>query len=85
MSNIFKQFLESSTIHGLVYISTESKLARITWLLIVITGFTVASLMINDAFDDWFKNPIKTTTETRKMSKLKLAKLVTLFPSKDWL
>ena len=36
-----KHFLESSTIHGLVYISTESKFARFFWVLVVISGLTI--------------------------------------------
>ena len=38
----FKEFLESSTIHGLVYISTSRRLLKLFWLCVVITGFTGA-------------------------------------------
>ena len=39
----FGQYLESSTIHGLAYISLSAKwVAKIFWLLVVIAGFTSA-------------------------------------------
>ena len=42
-----KHFLESSTIHGLPHISTSRKYARLFWVLIVITGFTVSGFLIS--------------------------------------
>ena len=42
-----KEFLQSSTIHGLAYIATtENKLARLFWMFVVLSGFTVAAYMI---------------------------------------
>ena len=35
-----RQFLESSTIHGLYYISTSKKWARIFWIVVSFVGFT---------------------------------------------
>ena len=80
--SFLKQFLESSTIHGLVYISTESKFARFFWFLVVITGFTIASLLINDSFANWAESPLKTTTEKRSISELTFPK-VTVCPPKN--
>ena len=60
-----KTFLESSTIHGLGYISTtKKKLLRIFWVLVVITGFTGAGVMIYNSFQSWNESPVKTTIET---------------------
>ena len=37
-----KNYLESSTVHGLAYISTTRRLVRLFWILVIITGFTGA-------------------------------------------
>ena len=39
-------FLESSTIHGLSHISSTRKYAKLFWMFVVITGFSVASILI---------------------------------------
>ena len=82
MNYYLQQFLESSTIHGLVYISTESKFARFFWILVVITGFSYSGYLINDAFTNWSESPIKTTIETRPISEITFPK-VTVCPPKD--
>ena len=42
-----KEFLQSSTIHGLAYIATtDNKLARLFWVFVVICGFTGAAVII---------------------------------------
>ena len=61
----FRQYLESSTIHGLAYISLSGKwVAKIFWILVVIAGFTGAGYMIYQSFQDWNESPVKTTIET---------------------
>ena len=35
-----REFLESSTIHGLSYITGNRRLVRLFWLCVVIAGFT---------------------------------------------
>ena len=77
-----RTFLESSTIHGLTYISTTRKYARILWILIVLAGFIGASLLINESFDSWSESPIKTTLETKPISEIKFPK-VTVCPPKN--
>ena len=77
-----KSFLESSTIHGLSYISTTRKHVRIIWTAIVITGFITASILIEEFFQTWTDNPISTTIETRPISEVKFPK-VTVCPPKD--
>ena len=75
-------FLESSLIHGLSYISTTRKYARLFWILVVIAGFVGASLLIKESFDSWTESPVKTTIETLSISEIKLPK-VTVCPPKD--
>ena len=37
--DVFKEFLETSTIHGLGYIVSTKKLSRFFWVCVVIAGF----------------------------------------------
>ena len=63
--------METSTIHGLNYISTaKSVAAKAIWVLIVCVSFGTAIYMINNAFSEWQKSPIATTVQTYPISKL---------------
>ena len=75
-------FLESTTIHGLTYISSTRKYARIFWILVVLTGFLGASLLIKESFDSWSESPVKTTIETLPITNIELPK-VTVCPPKN--
>ena len=63
MENI-KLFLESSTIHGLTFISSTKGQIRFFWIMVVIAGFTGAGIMINQSFNTWNESPVKTTIDT---------------------
>ena len=77
-----RTFLESSSIHGLAYISTSRKFVKVFWIMIVFGGFTFAGYMINNSINSWAERPIKTTLETRPISEIKLPK-VTVCPPKN--
>ena len=77
-----KNFFESSTVHGLNYISTTKKYVRLFWIIVVISGFTGAGVLIYFSFQDWNDNPIKTTIETLPISKITYPK-VTVCPPKN--
>ena len=77
-----RTFLESSTIHGLGYISTTRKYARIFWILVVLAGFTGAVFLIHESFYSWSESPVKTTVETFPISDVKFPK-VTVCPPKN--
>ena len=78
----FRNFLESSSIHGLSYISTTRKLAKILWILTVIAGFTGAGLLIYESFETWQESPVKTTIETLPIEEITFPK-VTVCPPKN--
>lgn len=59
-----KEFLESSTIHGIVYISSTRRVVRLLWILVIVTGFTGAGLLIHQSFSSWANSPVSTTIET---------------------
>ena len=77
-----RTFLESSTIHGLTYVSTTRKYVRLFWIFVVIGGFVGASLLIKESFDSWSESPIKTTIETLPISEITFPK-VTVCPPKN--
>ena len=78
-----KEFLETSTIHGLFYISSApSKRSKIFWLLVVIVGFSSAFYLINDSYNDWQASPIATSISTHPISELDFP-TVTVCPPED--
>ena len=81
MENI-RIFLETSTIHGLAYISTTRKFSRIFWTLVVIAGFTGAGFLIYQSFENWSTSPITTTIETRPIKEITFPK-VTVCPPRN--
>ena len=70
MFEAVKEFLESSTIHGMVYISTTRRLVRLLWIVVVIGGFIGAGLLIQESFSSWSTSPVSTTIETLSISDL---------------
>ena len=64
-----KEYLSSSTIHGLYYIgSTNSRILKIFWIVIVFTGFSIAFNMILGSVSSWKKSPVISTIETKPIS-----------------
>ena len=60
--DILKEFLESTTIHGLYYISTcKSRIAKAGWLMVVAMGFAASTFLIHSSFAEWAKSPVATT------------------------
>ena len=79
---ILTKFLESSTIHGLAYIATGRKYVRLFWTLVVVVGFTGASILIHESFQSWADSPVKTTIETLPITEITFPK-VTVCPPKN--
>ena len=78
-----KNFLESSTIHGLTYISAANwKILKAFWVLVVISGFTGAGVIIHQSFQSWDESPVKTTIETHPIAEITFPK-VTVCPPKN--
>jgi hypothetical protein len=51
-------YCETTGIHGFVYWTRAPRhLERLFWMLVVVTGFVCASLIVGRAMDDWQKNP----------------------------
>ena len=81
---VFKEFLESSTIHGLVYISTsKSRLLRLLWIAIVVTAFSVALKLISNSYMEWSRDPVSTSVATHPIEQLEFPN-VTVCPPKGF-
>ena len=76
-----RTFLDSSTVHGLGYISTTRRLIRLFWIVVVIGGFTGAGILIYQSFESWDESPIKTTTEVRSMKDFIFPKITVCPPA----
>ena len=64
-----REFLESSTIHGLAHISTgKTLLVKALWAIIVITSFCVGVSLIVKSYQSWELSPIITSVETKPIS-----------------
>ena len=77
-----KTFFDTSTIHGLSWISSTRKWSRLFWILIVIGGFSGAGYLIYLSFDNWHQSPTSTTIETLSISKITFPN-VTVCPPKN--
>lgn len=76
-----KTFLDTSTIHGLSWISSTRRWSRLIWILIVIGGFSAAGYLIYESFHNWDQGPVTTTLETLSISKITFPN-VTICPPK---
>ena len=67
----FRDFLESSSIHGLSYISTyQNAGVKLCWALVVVSGFVTAGILIQNSVKAWNESPVSTTLETLPLSKV---------------
>ena len=58
------KFFSESTIPGFKYVVQGRDIfERVTWAVFIATAFLVARSTINDAFEDWDKNPVATTID----------------------
>ena len=77
---ILRDFLETSTIHGLAYISNvPSKPGKALWLTIVTAGFCTAGYLINSSYEEWESTPVATSISTHPIATLPLP-IITICP-----
>ena len=81
--NLFKEFLETSTVHGLVYISKAKSIwAKIFWALLVVASFSLAIVLICNSFEGWSEKPVSSVISTRAIKDLNFPN-VTICPPKN--
>ena len=72
-----RDFLESSTIHGLVHISTgKNVFIRCIWGMIVVACFSCGIYMIESAVESWVDNPVVTSVDTKAIEQVLRSPLV---------
>ena len=77
-----REFLETSTLHGLVYISkAETIWGKILWSISVLVSFSLAGLLIQQSFADWSAHPVSSVISTHPIENLKFPN-VTVCPPK---
>ena len=77
----FKEFLENSSLHGLLLISLNTGFTRLFWVLVVVLGFLGAGILMRNSVRSWYETPVSTTIETRPIADLPFP-LVTVCPPK---
>ena len=77
-----RDFLESSTLHGLSYISTTKKFVKLFWIFVVFTAFSLACVVIKMSFQSWAESPVKTAIETRPITEITFPS-ITVCPPKN--
>ena len=77
-----KEIFDTSTIHGLSWISGTRRLSRLFWIFTVLIGFCSAIYLIYLSFHNWNEHPIATTIETLPISQMTLPN-VTICPPKN--
>ena len=78
-----REFLDSSTIHGLAYISSPKtdKATKVFWACVVIAGISTAGFLINNSYTYWIENPVSTTISTHPISELKFPRVTVCPPA----
>ena len=68
---VFGEFLETSTIHGLSHINrSKSVAAKFLWILAVSCGFLTSGFLIQRSYQKWGNSPIASTISTHPISGL---------------
>ena len=76
-----RNFLESSSICGLSHISTsKSRTWKVFWVVVVLTSLIMTGYLTAQAFVDWAKYPISTTTETFPITEVAFPNIVVCPP-----
>ena len=75
-----REFLETSTVHGLAYLSTsKSRAAKTIWAILIVAAFSSAGYLIWQSYVGWSKSPVSTTISTHPIAELDFPK-VTVCP-----
>ena len=80
-----RDFFESSTIHGLTYISTTQTFSKLFWICTDSCGFLTAGFFINNAALDWEENPIGTSIETFPISEVDFPNIIVCPPKEGFI
>ena len=80
---VLREFLETSTVHGLFHLSkAKSNFSKFLWTFIILFSFCLASFLIYNSFHNWDKSPITTSIHTESIASAPFPK-VTVCPPKS--
>ena len=58
-------YFTETTVHGFRYIvEGRDNVERICWAIVIVTGFILSALLIQQSFANWENTPLQTTIET---------------------
>ena len=79
--DVLKEFLATSTIHGLSRVgSSRSKVSQFLWFAIVVAGFTGAGILIQGSFSSWNNSPVATSISTHSITDLQFPNITVCPP-----
>ena len=77
-----REFLTSSTIHGLAHLASAHTVAKkIFWVAVIAVSFGAALYLISNSYMEWTQSPVSSTTTTRPIDELQFPE-VTVCPPK---
>ena len=81
--NSFHEFLESTTILGLVYIATcKNNAFKLLWIMVVFVSFVTAGYLIHDSFKTWSTSRVMSSVYTYPSEDVEFPD-ITVCPPKD--
>ena len=80
----FKEFLETSSLHGLLLISLNKGFTRLFWVVVVVLGFLGAGILMRNSVRSWYEIPVSTTIETRPIADLSFPVVTVCPPRKTY-
>ena len=83
LKNIFNDFCESTTVHGLAYLTkNQDRSTKTIWFVIILSAFTVAAMFVTQTIDGYYTKFTSTTIETRSIHKYAFP-AVTFYPGDE--
>ena len=77
-----REYFDSSSIHGLAFISSTKHSSRVFWTAVVLCSWLASGYLIERSFSAWFQHPVSTTEQTLPIDQASLP-LITVCPPKE--
>ena len=61
----FKAYFSETTVHGFRYIvEGHDVVERTFWAIVIVSGFVLSGILIQQSFENWENTPVQTTIDT---------------------
>ena len=58
-------YFRETTVHGFRYVVEGRNIfERISWILVIVAGFVMCSMIVYNAYEDWENHPVETTIDS---------------------